>query len=160
VSGRDGAELLHHGDAVELRPDVGHTTVPEAVEVHALNPDRLAGGGDTHELLLLRTGQDPPGGDGVAAAGDVLDVLLRVRKDRQEIRDLLLEARQRRLMAGRWIVIDQAPVGELIDRRLIGRAKCLLETRDDLNVAGQGHDILHGIATERLLLYSNLSIAS
>src|SRR6516165_3235626 len=48
-SGRDGAELLHHGDAVELRPEVGHATVLEAVEVHALNPDRLAGGGDPHE---------------------------------------------------------------------------------------------------------------
>jgi hypothetical protein len=24
--------LLHHGDTVELRPDVGHATVPEAVE--------------------------------------------------------------------------------------------------------------------------------
>ncbi len=36
ASGRDGAELLHQGDAVELRPDVGHATVLEAV-VHALD---------------------------------------------------------------------------------------------------------------------------
>src|SRR6202521_468656 len=78
ASGRDGAELLHHGDAVELRPDVGHATVLEAVEVHALDPDRLAGGGYPHELLLLRTGHDPPGGDGVAAGDDVLQVLLQV----------------------------------------------------------------------------------
>ena len=73
--GRNGTELLHHGDAIELRPDVGHATVLEAVEVHALDPDRLAGGGDPHELLLQRTGHDPPGGDGVAAGDDVLQVL-------------------------------------------------------------------------------------
>src|SRR5262249_49788756 len=76
ASGRDGAELLHHGDAVELRPDIGHPTVVEAVEVHALDSDRLAGGGDSHELLLQGTGHDPPGGDGVAAGDDVLQVLL------------------------------------------------------------------------------------
>src|SRR5438067_1572350 len=60
ASGGDGAELLHHADAVELGPDVGHTTVLEPVEVHALDPDRLPGGWDPHELLLLRTSQDPP----------------------------------------------------------------------------------------------------
>src|SRR6516225_5928229 len=91
ASGRDGAELLHHGDAVELRPDVGHATVLETVEVHALHPDRLAGGGDPHELLPQRTGQDPPGGDGVAAGDDVLQVLLQVGEDRLEARDLRLE---------------------------------------------------------------------
>ena len=42
ASGRNGAELLQQGDAVELRPDVGHATVLETVEVHALDPDRLA----------------------------------------------------------------------------------------------------------------------
>src|SRR3984885_7992247 len=99
ASGRDGAELLHQGDAVELRPDVGHATVLEAVEVHALDPDRLAAGGDPHELLLLRTGHDPPGGDGVAAGDDVLQVLLQVGEDRLETPDLLLEAGQRRLLA-------------------------------------------------------------
>ena len=31
VLARDGTELLHHCDAVELRPDVGHATVLEAV---------------------------------------------------------------------------------------------------------------------------------
>jgi hypothetical protein len=113
-SGRDGAELLQHGDAVELRPDVGHATVLEAVEVHALDPDRLAGGGNPHELLLLRTGQDPPGGDGVAAGDDVLQVLLQVGEDRLEERDLLLETSQRRLMVGSWIVVDQAWVAELV----------------------------------------------
>src|SRR6185437_3727483 len=78
ASGRDGAELLHHGGAVELRPDVGHVTVLEAVEVHALDPDRLAGGGDPHEFLLQGTGDDPAGGDGVTAGDDVLQVLLQV----------------------------------------------------------------------------------
>src|SRR6266705_2868687 len=134
ASGRKGAELLHHGDAVELRPDVSHATVLEAVEVHALDPDRLAGGGDPHELLLLRTGHDPPGGDGVAAGDDVLQVLLQVGEDRLEARDLLLEAGQRRLMVGRWIVVDQARVAELVDRRLVARAKRVLEARDDLDV--------------------------
>jgi hypothetical protein len=123
ASGRDGAELLHQGDAVELRPDVGHATVLDAVEVHALDPDRLAGGGDTHELLLLRTGHDPPGGYGVAAGDDVLQVLLQVGEARLEARDLLLEAGQRRLFAGRWIVVDQARVAELVDRRQVTRAE-------------------------------------
>src|SRR5712691_5315212 len=134
ASGRGGAELLHHGDAVELRPDVGHATVLEAVEVHALDPDRLAGGGDPHEPLLLRTGHDPPGGDGVAAGDDVLQVLLQVGEARLEARDLLLEAGQRRLFVGRWIVVDQARVAELVDRRLVGRAKRVLEACDDLDV--------------------------
>src|SRR5882672_4536381 len=134
ASGRDGAELLHHGDAVELRPDVGHVTVLEAVEVHALDPDRLAGGGDPHELLLLRTGHDPPGGDRVAAGDNVLQVLLQVGEARLEARDLLLEAGQRRLFVGRWIVVDQARVAELVDRRLVGRAKRVLEARDDFDV--------------------------
>src|SRR6185437_14298932 len=138
ASGRDGTELLHQGDAVELRPDVGHATVLEAVEVHALDPDRLAGGGYPHEVLLQRAGHDPPGGDGVAASDDVLQVLLQVGEDRFEARDLLLEAGERRLFAGRWIVIDQARVAELVDRRLVGRAKRVLEARDDLDVAGHG----------------------
>src|SRR5215475_548643 len=157
ASCRDGAELPHHGDAVELRPDVGHTTVLEAVEVHALNPDRLAGRGDPHELVLQRTGHDPPGGDGVAAGDDVLQVLLQVGEDRLEERDLLLEAGQRRLVVGRWIVVDQARVAELVDRRLVGRAKRGLEARDDLDVVGHGrnHDSLQGVATDWLLLYSN-----
>jgi hypothetical protein len=73
--GGDGAELLHHAGAVDLRPDVGHETVVDAVEVHALDADRPAGGGDPHELLPVRTGHDPPGGDGVAAGDDVLQVL-------------------------------------------------------------------------------------
>src|SRR5215472_2796208 len=141
-SGRDGAELLHHGGAVELRPEVGYETVLEAVEVHALDPDRLAGGGDPHELLLQGTGHEPPRGDGVAAGDDVLQVLLQVGEDRPEARDLLLEAGQRRLMAGGWIVVDQARVAGLVDRRLVGRAKRVLEARDDLDVAGR-HDILH-----------------
>src|ERR1700733_13366189 len=97
ASGRDGAELLEQGDAVELRPDVGHATVLETVEVHALDPDRLTGGGDPHEFLLQRTGHDPPGGDSVAAGDDVLQVLLQIGKARPEARDLLLEAGQRRL---------------------------------------------------------------
>src|SRR6266480_710718 len=141
ASGRDGAELLHHGDAVELRPDVGHATVLEAVEVHALDPDRLARGGDPHELLLQRTGHDPPGGDGIAAGDDVLQVLPDVGEARLEARDLLLEAGQRRLFVGRWIVVDQARVAELVDRRLVGRAKRVLEARDDLDVVGQGQPL-------------------
>src|ERR1039458_481759 len=151
VSGWDGAELLHQGDAVELRPDVGHATVLEAVEVHALDPDRLAGGGDPHELLLLRTGHDPPGGDGVAAGDNVLQVLLQVGEDRLEARDLLLEAGQRRLFVGRWIVVDQARVAELVDRRLVGRAKRVLEARDDLDVVGLEVLVLGGDGHDRVL---------
>jgi hypothetical protein len=45
VLGRADAELLHQGDAVELRPDVGHATVLQAAEVHALNTYRLTGPG-------------------------------------------------------------------------------------------------------------------
>src|SRR5258708_27063215 len=82
ASGWDGAELLHQGDAVELRPDVGHATVLEAVEVHALDPDPLAGGGGPPELLPLRTGHDPPGGEGVAARRCFLPVLLHGREGR------------------------------------------------------------------------------
>jgi hypothetical protein len=48
------------------------------------------------------------------------------------------DAGQRRLMVGRRIVVDQARVAELVDRRLVGRAKRMLEARDDLDVAGQG----------------------
>src|SRR5258708_22779358 len=96
ASGWDGAELLHQGDAVELRPDVAYATVLEAVEVHALDPDRLAGCGGSHELLLLRTGQDPPGGDGVAAGDDVLQVLLPVGGDLAEVPRLLPGAGHRR----------------------------------------------------------------
>jgi len=88
------------------------------------------------ELPLLRTGKDPPGGDG-AAGDDVLQVLLQVGEDRLEARDLLLEAGQRRLFVGR-MVVDQARVAELVDRRLVGRAKRMLETHDDLDVPGQG----------------------
>src|SRR5262245_49677083 len=124
---RSAAELLQHADAVELRPDVGHATVLEAIEVHALDPDRPAGRGDPHQLLLLRTGHDPAGGDGVAAADDVLQVLLEVREDRLEPGDFLLEARERRLVAGRRIVVDQAWVAELVDRRQVARAKRVLE---------------------------------
>ena len=94
--------------------------------------------GIPHEVLLLRTGHDPPGGDGVAAGDDVLQLLLQVGEDRLEARDLLLEAGQRPLMVGRWIVVDQARVAELVDRRLVGRAKRVLEARDDLDVVGQG----------------------
>src|SRR5580704_5410418 len=141
ASGWNGAELLQQGDAVELRPDVGHATVLEAVEVHALDRDRLAGGGDPHELLLQRTGHDPPGGDGVAAGDDVLQVLLQVGEARLEARDLLLEAGQRRLLVGRWIVVDEARIAELVDRRLVGRAKRVLEARDDLDVVGQGQPL-------------------
>src|SRR5258708_36751165 len=84
ASGWDGAELLHQGDAVELRPDVGHATVLEAVEVHAPDPDRLAGGGDPPELLLLRTGHHPPGGDRVPAGADLLQAPLQVGEARPE----------------------------------------------------------------------------
>src|SRR5262245_36330686 len=131
---RSAAELLHQADAVELRPDVGHATVFEAVEVHALDPDRVAGGWDPHELLLLRTGHDPAGGDGVAAGDDFLQVLLEVGEDRLEAGDFLLEAGERRLMVGRWIVVDQTGVAELVDCRLVARAKRVLEARDDLDV--------------------------
>src|SRR5215813_4258426 len=65
-------------------------------------------------------------------------VLLQVGEDRLEARDLLLEAGQRRLMAGRWIVVDQVRVAEFVDRRLVGRAKRVLEARDDRGVVGQG----------------------
>jgi hypothetical protein len=41
-------------------------------------------------------------------------------------------------MAGRWIVVDQARVAQLVDRCLVGRAKRVLEARDYLDVAGQG----------------------
>jgi hypothetical protein len=33
-----------------------------------------------------------------------------------------------------WIVVDQARVAEFVDRRLVGRAKRVLEARDDLDV--------------------------
>src|SRR6202035_3357026 len=86
------------------------------------------------ELLLQRTGHDPPSGDGVAAGDDVLQVLLQVGEARLEARDLLLEAGQRRLLVRRWIVVDEARIAELVDRRLVGRAKRVLEARDDLDV--------------------------
>ena len=89
--------------------------------------------GIPHEVLLLRTGHDPPGGDGVAAGDDVLQVELQVGEGRREARDLLLEAGQRRLVVGRWIVIDHARVAELVDRRPVARS-ILLEARDDLDV--------------------------
>src|SRR5580704_2645467 len=154
ASGWNGAELLQQGDAVELRPDVGHATVLEAVEVHALDRDRLAGGGDPHELLLQGTGHNPPGGDGVAAGDDVLQVLLQVGEARLEARDLLLEAGQRRLFAGRRIVVDQAPVAKLVDRRLVGRAKRVLEARDDLDVdryLSHDHSLPRACASRRPL---------
>jgi hypothetical protein len=47
-------------------------------------------------------------------------------------------------MAGRWIVVDQARVAELDDRRLIARAKRILEARDDLDVAGQSQHLPFG----------------
>jgi hypothetical protein len=43
-----------------------------------------------------------------------------------------------RLVAGRWIVVGQARVGELVERRLVGGAKRMLEACDDLDVARQG----------------------
>jgi len=92
--------------------------------------------GDAHELLPQRTGHDPPGGDGVAAGDDVLQVLHQVGEERLEVGDLLLEAGQGRLVAGRWVVVGQAWVGELVDGRLVGRAERVLEARDDLDVAG------------------------
>src|SRR6476660_6828151 len=92
ASARDGAELLHQGDAVELRPDVGHATVLEAIEVYALDPDRLAGRVDPQVVPLLRTGHDPPGDDGIAAGDDVVQLLLQVGEDRLEAGHLLLES--------------------------------------------------------------------
>src|SRR5580765_3810881 len=71
-------------------------------------------------------------------------------EDRLEARDLLLEAGQRRLMVGRWIVVDQARVAELVDRRLVGRAKRVLEARDDLDVAGQGRPLFPLVPMVRL----------
>jgi hypothetical protein len=44
-------------------------------------------------------------------------------------------------MAGRWIVVDQARMAELVDGCLIGRAERVLEARDDLDVAGQGQPL-------------------
>jgi hypothetical protein len=79
-SSRDDTKLLHHGDTVELRPDVRHATVIEAIEVHAFDPDLLTGRGNPHKVLLERTGYDPSGGDGVAAGDDVLQVLHQVGK--------------------------------------------------------------------------------
>jgi hypothetical protein len=155
--------LLHHGDAVELRPDVGHATVLEAVEVHALDPDRLAGSGDPHELLLLRTGHDPPGGDGVAAGDNVLQVLLQVGEDRLEARDLLLEAGQRRLFVGRWIVVDQARVAALVDRRLSpARNACSKRVMISMlsDKASPSLSVGVDVATDRLLQYGNRSVAS
>ena len=64
------------------------------------------------------TGHGPPGGDGVAAGDDVLQVFYQVGEGCLEARDLLLEAGQRRFMAGRRVVVGQARVGELVDRRL------------------------------------------
>jgi hypothetical protein len=74
---------------------------PEAVEVHAST--LMSGRGGSHELPL--SGHDPPGGDGVAAGDDVLQVS-QCRGRSLEARDLLLEAYQP--LAGRWIVLDQA----------------------------------------------------
>jgi len=130
--------LLHQGRAVELGPDVGHAAVPEPVEVHALDPDGLAGRGQAHELLLQGTGHHPAGGHGVAAGHDLLQVLLDVGEERLELRDLLLEPGQGRLVAGRGVVIDQARVGELVDGGLVGRSETVLETGGDLGVV-QGH---------------------
>src|SRR5581483_7259263 len=138
ASGRDGAELLHQGEAVELRPDVGHAAVLEPVEVHPLDPDRLAGGGDAHELLLQGTGHDPAGSDGIAAGDDLLQLLADVGEEPLEVRNLLLEAGQRRLVVGRWIVVDQARVTKLVDRRHVARAKRELKAPDDLDVVGHG----------------------
>src|SRR5262249_54234285 len=130
ASGGDRAELLHHAEGVGLRPDFGHAAVPQAVEVHALDLDPLAGGGEPQEFLLQRTGHEPPGGDGVAAGNDVAQVLLEVGEHRRVAGDLLLEAGQRRRLVGRWIVVDQAGIAELVDRRLVARAKRVLEARD------------------------------
>src|SRR5260370_1207008 len=71
VSGRDGAELLHQREAVELRPDVGDAAVFEAVEGHALDPDRLAGGGGAHQRLLLGGRHGPACGHGGSPRGVV-----------------------------------------------------------------------------------------
>src|SRR5215469_12554630 len=38
-------------------------------------------------------------------------------------------------MVGRRIVVDQAGIAELVDRRLVARPKRVLEPRDDLDVA-------------------------
>jgi hypothetical protein len=38
-------------------------------------------------------------------------------------------------------VIDHARIAELVDRRLVGRAKRVLEARDDLDVVGQGQPL-------------------
>src|SRR6478672_11894670 len=48
--------------------------------------------------------------------------------------DLLLETGQRRRFVRRWIVVDQARMAERVDRRLIARAKRVLDARDDLDV--------------------------
>jgi hypothetical protein len=56
-------------------------------------------------------------------------------------------------MVGRWIVVDQARVAELVDRRLVGRAKRVLEASDDLDVVGQGQPLSSvglDVATNRL----------
>jgi hypothetical protein len=129
--------LLHEAEAVELRPDVGDAAVLEAVEVHAFHADRLAGCGDAHELLLQCPGHDPAGGDGVAVGDDVLQVLLEVGEERLEAGDLLLEARERRLVAGCGVVVDETGMAELVDRRLVGCAEGVFEARDDFDVLGQ-----------------------
>ena len=36
-------------------------------------------------------------------------------------------------MVGRWIVIDQAGIAELVDRRLVARAESAFEARDDFD---------------------------
>src|SRR3954470_15885300 len=95
---------------------------------------RLAGRVDPQVVPLLSTGHDPPGGDGIAAGDDVLQLLLRVGEDRLEAGDLLLETGQRRRFVRRWIVVDQARIAERVDRRLIARAKRVLEARDDVDV--------------------------
>jgi len=48
-------------------------------------------------------------------------------------------------MVGRWIVVNQAGVAELVDRRLVGRAKRVLEARDDFDVVGHGRSLFPSV---------------
>src|SRR5581483_10394204 len=80
--------------------------------------------------------EDPSGGDGVAASDDVLEVLLEVGEARAHVGDLGLESRQRRLVVGRRVVVEEAGIAELVDRRLVAGSESQLEAGDDLDVVG------------------------